>query len=1290
MSDPQILSAVYDGGQVSVQWTAPTFGGEVSKYVVGLASSNGGPAYQASFDPPLLSGVVAVQGGFQAGYLYTCTVMAMMVKGATQQSNTLPVITTIPTLHRVTYDGTKIAARWSMPAESSALVLSYTLQAIPVAGDKAFDVNVEGGASTEGAIQLASALSPGDAWQFVLSANAAGGARAVTNKYKLITQLPAWEKALYRGTSMGAAWTIAPVTPAGTVDGFAVEIAPEKDGPTYCASFSNPNARSGSVAIPVPLLAWRNYGARVMAYSSNGIVNSATTLLAMVVDRPQVCTVAGSLTAVTASWQQVQQFDADIVSYMLVATSTGEGQVYQLEVPNPEETSATMPFAPPLPAMPSYALEVRATTSGGVYESVSDSVPILTSVPTGLTSSYDGAVARCQWTAVTDATGYTVSVLDAALVIAEAEVNLPEAAIAVALCHDRPYTIQAKVGTKGVTGAAISATLLTAIPAIAHTEYDPALGTSIRWNPLAPSTGATGYVLQILADKQPFGAPVCVAGVASENATIGGVLDTVHHFSVALRATADGASAHCGEAAPILSGRPELTSVNYDDHALHLAWITAEDERVTGYQVCLTANGTSSNYTSAFPEISIPGALQGTVQINVRALSGNSCGYASESLTAIVVSPVLSGAAYVDGILTITWNPAGESDSIVTVFDGSAEVARQQTSGSSAAMAIRLDPSRNYTVAVQSAAGCVVGPPSNLLQLIAAAPQVIAVAFDTCTAVCTVSWQAVSTATGYGIRVFEGDRILVDTAVSGGQSSSYAVQAELHSEMRHAVQVRTITNDVLGPWSIPAPLLAASPQNVVVHYDGAYAEIEWEAFAGATGYRAAILSGNSEATHCVTTGTSACIALSDDPGQTFKAMVAVLDGSSLGKPSVATPLFTPGFFPSTSSQSAPYLLPAVTASRAAYDIVLSLPNLFTVAPQPLPSTPPFVLAATATGPFSYTLTIAKDSMAWTGFGGSPIRASLRAAYAAFLAALEALGATSLGIATVQEAISRAMPQTFAETLFYGYAFDAANGYADLRPGTGLRVEFESYQYMGAVTDANFRNGFTLSGIADYNIGTYTRAGQWLIGLDSFIDSIVATGGVVVHTPSHDSGRVQGGGGVVDTAYPQFMQPFLRLIYPPMFQTQDSLGSPYPQSNAALLAAPTYGALETATSNLRHGNQPGTNVAILYFRGRAVPRPTIRVTIDGAARTMILGATLGDLLGSNANRPPLMNLSYRNIALYRSRSCAIEAGELDAVAGYSVGAAWPVRIDWHPGSAYNAVMDRFDLPLMHGDRVVTGR
>jgi hypothetical protein len=93
VSDPQILSAVYDGGQVSVQWTAPTFGGEVSKYVVGLASSNGGPAYQASFDPPLLSGVVAVQGGFQAGYLYTCTVMAMMVKGATQQSNTLPVIT---------------------------------------------------------------------------------------------------------------------------------------------------------------------------------------------------------------------------------------------------------------------------------------------------------------------------------------------------------------------------------------------------------------------------------------------------------------------------------------------------------------------------------------------------------------------------------------------------------------------------------------------------------------------------------------------------------------------------------------------------------------------------------------------------------------------------------------------------------------------------------------------------------------------------------------------------------------------------------------------------------------------------------------------------------------------------------------------------------------------------------------------------------------------------------------------------------------------------------------------
>lgn len=1288
-SPPEIVFAIYDGTQVAVRWIAPIGAGQVDKYLVGVTSSNGGPAFQATFGAALRDGNVPIVGGFQAPYFYACTVIALMQQGPTQLSPPVPVVTVTPRLRRVTYDGAGIEASWNSLAGNAPAILSYTVRAIPQAGGSVLEAQVASNA-TSAVIPLDLPLQSAAQWQVVLYANAALGAGATTPRYSLITSLPSWGHALYRGPLVSADWVLLHPPPAGTIKGFVIEAAPALEGPVYSARFDNPNIRNGDLSIATPLVAWRGYGIRVAAYADDGIVYAATRRLAMIASRPKITAATGSATAATVSWQPVSEPGAQVGEYVVYARDPAGGQVYTLPVPDPAQTTATLPFSPPLPTSSNYELEVHATGPTTAYENSSDPVPLLTTAPTGFATSYDGTVLRSAWTAVAGATGYTVTVLDANTPLASAGVSASESAIDVPMPRDRRYAVTVSVGSGGIVGPPAVGSVIAAVPLITRVDYDPTVGVSVEWNALDSSTGATGYSLQLLEGDGPSGAAVVVPGVATGSGTIPGTLPAYRRFGVVMRATAAGTLAPLGAVVPVLTATSELTAVEYDGAALSLRWEPSSDERICGYEVILTVAGHPTSYYTTVPGFSLPGILSTAPRVVVRCLGTQSIGPPCTSVTASVAArSQIASAAYDDGILIISVGAVPGSSYRVSVFDGATEWVAQRTDATNTALAIRLDPARSYTASVRVVSGVAVGPPSPAAALICAPPAGVATAFAMSTAACTVSWTEVGAATGYGIRISAGPSVLVDTTVTGAGTTSYSVTARLDPTRSYVVRVRSLTNSISGPWSAPVDLLAAAPQNLTVGYDGAAAKLQWDPLPGALEYRASILAGGSEVAHVNTTARSAYIALPEDTSKVFQAVVAALADSAIGAPCTPVALFQAGYFPSTLLTAAPYLAPANAPARAAYDIVLYLPNLFAVPPtSALPTTPPFVLATTAVAPFSYTLTIGKDSPAWR-FDGSEYRAAVATAYQGFLTALEGLRATPLGIATVQDAIARAMPQTFAETLYYAYGFAPVNGYADLRPGTGLRVEFEAYQYLGAVSDAAYRNGFVAAGLADYDLGTFLRGGSWLVGLDSFIARIVAAGGMSVPTPAQNAGRTQGGGGIADTAYGQFQQPFLRVVFPITFPTQDTQGSPFPQFNAALVAAPSFGALQTATTNLRNGDTAGDGVTVLYFRGRATPRPTIQVSLDGARRTVVLGTTLGDVLASAGMRPPIVNLSYRGISLLRSRGCAIESGQVDAHSGYLVGEVWPVRVDWHPANTYNAVSDRFDLPLLHGDRIFTG-
>ena len=399
-------------------------------------------------------------------------------------------------------------------------------------------------------------------------------------------------------------------------------------------------------------------------------------------------------------------------------------------------------------------------------------------------------------------------------------------------------------------------------------------------------------------------------------------------------------------------------------------------------------------------------------------------------------------------------------------------------------------------------------------------------------------------------------------------------------------------------------------------------------------------------------------------------------------PAVAAAVFGAGFYPQFAENTAAALIPATAPAMAPFAIAIGLPQIFTSPPTgALPSIPPFSLAA-GTAPYSYVLTIAgaPNALPWT-FTADAVRTDLRDAYIGFLGALETAKATALGIQTVQAAIARAMPQTFAETLLYSYGFTGRSGWVDLRPGMVLRVEYESYQTMSAGGDKDTLSGFITSAVAQYQITRSAKNADGFTAIDAFIGLLTGLGGTKVKPPPVVSRKQAGGGGLIDSGYPLMQQSFLRLVYPLSFPATNEPGTPYPELNAVLISAAKLSELDKATDNIRKGASVDTKVGVLYFRGRTTLVPQIRVWVDDVEEYVPVGTTVGQILAQRAMDPSAVDLPLTGLRLRRGIGPAL----VGSPAFYDVGAAAAVRLDWAP--AGKAALTT--LPVLGGDRISLG-
>ncbi len=602
------------------------------------------------------------------------------------------------------------------------------------------------------------------------------------------------------------------------------------------------------------------------------------------------------------------------------------------------------------------------------------------------------------------------------------------------------------------------------------------------------------------------------------------------------------------------------------------------------------------------------------------------------------------------------------------------------------------------TVTVQPLAGQSAGPVSPATGIVAVVPEQCRVTWTAGGTVCTLCWQvpAALADASFTVALQQGETT-VKQAVTKVGADSYTVPAGVlnagggFSFRLRANFVGAVSQT--GPWSEPVPILSAAPGTPTVAYDGQTLRVRFAPVTGASGYRLVLIKGGSEQGEPWYSGEPmATCAVTPDRALAASVAVQAMGPNGFG-PAAASAVFSPGWYPTRVSGrggTTLWLNPADNAAMSAHSILIGLPDLFSTTPKTLPVLPPpFTLAAATgdpNGKYSYTLTIAGDGPndPWS-FDGSAVRKTLFGAYQTCLHSLETAGATPFGVQTVRTAIARAMPQTYAETLVYSYGFSADLACTDLTPGMILCAEHAAYQTLGRATpNQTYLNGFIPSASAEYTIAQTVLGSGDFTALDAFIGQLVGLGGTTVAAPQPDAGRQAGAGGLIDSATAAMCQPFLRLVYPRNFPANDAgnAGDPRPGFNAVILAAPSYGLLEEATSAVRiDGNALPSGVGALYFRGRSTLRPALRVWLGGAPLTVSLGTTVAGLLAARAMDPSSVPLPLSGLSLRRGLQSALVGLPLV----YDAGAAWPVRLDWVP--AANGALTT--LPLLGGDQLALG-
>jgi hypothetical protein len=1290
--EPATLSAVaYDGTNVSASWNngvgaPPPTGGYVEIYADSgsVATGNALGTNIVIPSPPLV-----------ANTPYKLTVNVQRGASLGRLSAPLAVLTYLAVPTAISYDGKNILVTWDAIGGPDVIGL-----VIALIEDGAV-VQTQPGGNRKAL--LAAALSPAGTYDIKLQTVGDRTIGPLGAAVPVISVAPRVTGAVYAKSgstsSVAVSWNASELSNGHGVTGYLVQVY--ENGAPLGNPISVAGAATDHVTVNLQniLDTSKTHTVAVQAAGtkSTGPMGQASPILTA---SPAFVSVSYDGAKVTARWTPVGQ--EGVSGYQVIIGGTTQ---------TTSLTSITFPFTP-TGDNPLLSVTVLGATAIGPAATIT----LLTAIASVSSTRYDGALLTVGWSAATPSPAYLVEVLEGADTVAMQRSTALEATLPVALPLSAAYSVTVRPASADgivIGPRSQAAPVLIATPSISGVAYDGANVTGSVTAQGGIPLDSTTLVVSLYANGIAVGNPVAAVNgrfTISASGTAGADLT--------LRALIHGSKNNVSIWAPLSSPVPVLTTAPVIESALlsnngsqwtiSAAWSLPESGSAAGsFTVALKQAGTTLqswtvsgiSFSQAAPAFDVSKALSLVVTPN-----GNFGTGPSSAAATFVPASIGPATSVVDGDrLTVTWtDPAGTS------FTGHRLRFVQQAGGAWLTIAASeivsattafiqlpsplIDSDAVYGISIDTATGPAWTEANHINSVIVQMPAIASIAFDSSGSL-KIEWSPISGAGRYKVRFNMARSVVLEKNPT--TNTLTLLSSELPASGIYDVTVQAFASaandDVSGPVCLPLPAVVLAPPNVGIAYDGRTARVTWEPIASPaiTGYLTTILNGMAPVATAVTIGPAAAIPAAYAPANNYNVIVQALTSAGKGQPSAQAALFQQAWYPSTATNDTAYIRPAAAAGMSSYDIVIYLPNIFTTyVSSKLPGDPPFVFS-TAGAPYSYKLTMEAASAVWT-FNADPLRGGIATAYKTLLSKLVGLGVTPLGWRMVQDAISRAMPQTFAETLYYGYAFVPGEGYIDLKPGMLLRADFESYQYLGPDQNVSaYVDGFVSSSSAVYEISSYvTSNDQWLNGFDSFL-SIVTQSGSTVPTPQSSGATSSGGGGIVDLYYGQFRRPYVRLVYPPEV-LGDGTAEARPSSNVAVLAADDYPTLNAATGYLRNAGTLPDGVAVTYLRGRTIISACIRVWLDEQPLVVPVGTSVGNLLENMGRRPPIVipqsgnpGIPLSGIVVERSMGYAVTDPS-----GYSVSKPLRIRLDWNQGMAYSATTDWLNLPLLPGDRVIT--
>lgn len=1039
---------------------------------------------------------------------------------------------------------------------------------------------------------------------------------------------------------------------------------------------------------------------------------------------------------ITVSWNP--SADAGVTGYVIQLTYIGEktGEIAYQSVLFEGQAKKFGKLALPgcLNTDVTYLVTVQAMWGNELGET-SEAVTLLTVLPVFQGAWYDGTDIHFEWLPSPQAAqGYQLIVYstDSGLFYSYSVADpsawkgvLPGSVMTQGFDPGQQWVATvAAVGENNVTARSPIASFPKPRPVLQPNSsilYQLGRGINASWTPLA-GANITGYRLKLTSPQDDTDIWIDVPNAQTQHGILPilAPLAADQAYEFRLIALTSSKASVASSPLKVITTLPVLLSVSYDTVSVTMTWGGLANFLITGYTLQVLSLSSGNSYTQ-----DVPGyfSTQGVVQIPTGGLAvdqqwvarvtanGPVSGQAFEAPIQ-VSSPWINTVQCDAGMVTVEWGALTDApdEYVATLFLGDKPVANAVAKGSSATLAIPKG-TLPITVQVMAKRGIATGPASAATAVISASPQNINLQTNPVTGASRLAWGGIDTATAYSLSFSNGGK-------ASSSTSQYDLPTPPSANADIAVTVSALlditgaggkTTAIIGPSSHSFTLPTGQPQLVGVEFDGIDITVQWQAVPQAAGYRVSVQQTGAEAAEVAYFNTdgpavSAVFPFTPPDASQFyvvgvQGRFADLDSTSIGPLSQTLPIFQAGFFISTvtAATAYPYVYPAtglatVLSATPAETITLYLPQIGGAIPLkdlPIIQGPFNLQANTDTASqtaYPYLLSLAADSDAWH-FSTEPIRTDLQASYIAFLKdAEQKAGVVPWGIGLLQQAISRYMPQTFQELLYYAYGLtfpgeNVGTAYTDLRPGMVLRVAVDTYQALTESSNLRWSTGYTGGSVLEYDIGGFTdTAGNWNVGYDSFIGQLVA-GGALTVTPPPFNAPTQQEGGVADAAdlyFPGFRMPFYRLFVPTTLATPNTACPTDTPKSFVLAAAPTYAALTIS------GNTPGGACPVAYFRGRAVIRACIRIRLDGNELVVPVGTTVANVLERAGRLTSPAPVQLQGLVVARALGPVV----LDPTVPASCASSYNVYFDWKTQPLYAPGWNALSMPLLPGDSIST--